>query len=137
MKLFLNDPTSLALQNALTGLSLRQQVISNNLANLNTPGFKAARVSFEAELRNALEEVADPLPLQTTHADHFGAAPTALDAVQPSVQTLNDRSLRLDGNNVDLERELAELTETVIRFQASTQLMARKIMLLRSVISGR
>ncbi len=137
MKLFLNDPASLALQNALTGLSLRQQVISNNLANLNTPGFKAARVSFEAELKNALEEAADPLPLRTTHADHFGDAPAALDAVQPSVQTLNDRSMRLDGNNADLERELAELTETVIRFQASTQLMARKIMLLRGVISGR
>ncbi|MBX3170359.1 MAG: flagellar basal body rod protein FlgB [Candidatus Eremiobacteraeota bacterium] len=44
------------LENSLDASSLRQQVIANNIANLNTPGYQAQTVSFEAELRQALEE---------------------------------------------------------------------------------
>ncbi len=50
------------LENALDASSLRQQVIANNIANINTPGFQAQTVNFEAELRQAMED--DETPAQ-------------------------------------------------------------------------
>lgn len=134
---FLDTAAIVALEKSLRGLSLRQQVISNNLANVNTPGFKASKVTFEDELQKVLaEDDADQHVLARTHPKHFGIEEPSLDAVQPQVHELERTTLRADGNNVDLEVELANLAETVIRYQASTAALSRKFALLRSIVVG-
>ena len=140
MEVFLGDTTTALLQKALSGLSLRQQVISNNLANLNTPGFKASEVVFESELRRALAaqqaQREQPVTLRVTHPAHITDAPRPPLDVQPVIRERADLSNRADGNNVDLEREMMALAETAIRYQASVQLIARKLALLRTIIAG-
>jgi len=136
MKVFLGDTISVLLQQALRGLSLRQQVISNNLANISTPGFKASEVIFESELRRALEaKQEDRVALRTTHPAHFSASPSSALEVRPIIRERSETTLRADGNNVDLEREMTMLVETAIRYQASAQVLSRKLALLRTIIT--
>ncbi|MCS7220768.1 MAG: flagellar basal body rod protein FlgB [Anaerolineae bacterium] len=136
MRVFFDDITTAVLQRALTALSLRQQVTSNNLANLNTPGFKASEVLFEAELKRALEaERGQVEPLRVTHPAHFRVDSSSALEVQPIVRTRMNTTLRADGNNVDLEKEMASLTETSLLYQASTQILARKLALLRAIVT--
>jgi flagellar basal-body rod protein FlgB len=136
VKVFLDDVTTMVLQRALTALSLRQQVASNNLANLNTPGFKASEVRFEAELQRVLNADREQgESLRVTHPAHFRIDPSSAWEVQPVVRTRTDTLLRADGNNVDLEKEMASLAETALLYQASTQILARKLALLRTIVT--
>jgi flagellar basal-body rod protein FlgB len=127
-----NDPAFKASRLALDGLSLRQKVTANNIANVDTPGFKAQQVSFEDQLQQALTDTEQPgLPLAATNAGHLGgsASKTALISVRHQA---ND--LRNDANNVDIDVEMTNLAETQLRYQALTQLTGMKFALLKSII---
>lgn len=92
----LDSVSSLALRSALDGLALRQRVTANNIANVNTPGFHAQRVSFE-----------DALARSVAMGDG-------------SVQATTDTSLeptRLNGSNVNMDTETLSNIDTVLRFQ--------------------
>ncbi len=125
--------TDRVLQAALTGLASRQRVIADNVANVDTPGFKASAVQFEALLRKA-----------AGGGDSFRllSVPGAVDAppadprtVAPQVVTLADTSLRADGNNVDLDQQMVQLAETNITYNAVAQLTGARLQLLRTVIN--
>jgi flagellar basal-body rod protein FlgB len=137
MNTFLGDKTSVVLQQTLTGLSRRQQVIGNNLANLNTPNFKASEVVFESELKRALDAQDQPDMLVKTHATHLAEDTQSVLSVEPIERAQKQLTMRLDGNSVDVEREMASLAETVLRFQSSAQVLSRKLAMWRSVITGR
>jgi flagellar basal-body rod protein FlgB len=110
------DVTSVALHSAMRGLAARQRAVADNVANVNTPGFLASRVSFESALLDAVRG---------------GAAP----AVQPTVS----RSLeptRINGNNVNLDRETLIDVETGLRYQLAVRAMDGKFAALRTVIGG-
>jgi flagellar basal-body rod protein FlgB len=114
----LPDATISALHAALNGLSERQRVISDNIANLETPQFLAGRVEFEASLARALEDGADPLA--ATEATHTRSlAPT-----------------NPNGNNVGLDTETLDGIETNLRFQLTTTAINDKFRLLRTAIGG-
>lgn len=131
----LNDPTGRVLQAALNGLSLRQQVIAENLANVDTPGYVATEVSFEDRLRRALApEEGGRLQLVSTDARHLGG-PGPIATQLASVHHTVDSPVRNDGNNVDVDREMARLAETQISYQAMTQLASNRLALLRSIIT--
>ena len=89
-----------ALNTALDGLALRQRVIADNVANIQTPGFLAGRVSFEESLAAA---VAGGSGTTTTSVARSTAAP------------------REDGNNVNLESETLLNIQTNLRYQLATQ----------------
>jgi len=128
----IDDQATRALVAAMDGLSLRQRVISNNLANVDTPGFKASDVSFEQQLARSLNP--EPgLAMQTTHAGHLSTPAASPAGAQ--VTTRQSTSQRLDGNNVDLEREMVYLTETVLHFQAVSRVISRRLATLRTVIN--
>jgi flagellar basal-body rod protein FlgB len=124
----LSDRVDLLIKRAMDGLSARQQVISNNIANVDTPGFKAGRVSFETSLRRALQggtalSVTDPRHLQPPEYQP-----------NPSVQVLNTVG-RTDGNNVDIDLEMSQLAETSIRYSALVEVMGKRLASLRTVIN--
>ncbi|GGC01574.1 flagellar basal body rod protein FlgB [Cellulomonas carbonis] len=89
-----------AMNSALDGLALRQRVIADNVANINTPGFLAGRVSFEDSLRAAV-------------SDGSGAvSPRVARSLEPT---------RTNGNNVNLDTETLSNVDTGLRYQLATQ----------------
>lgn len=129
------DPTARCLKMALDGLSMRQQVISNNIANVDTPGFKGGEVSFEEQLRRALARDGGGA-LTVTHPAHFVSAGRTQGTIdRPLVTQSNNLTLRNDGNNVDIEKEMAKLAETSIMYSAVSQQMAAKLSLLKTIIN--
>jgi len=110
----------------------RAEVLANNIANADTPNFKARDVDFAAVLAGQLDSY--ELPLEQTavrHQDEFLSPDTAADLLfrtphQPSV----------DGNTVELQEEMARYTENAIRYQASFQFLNSKFKGLTSAIKG-
>jgi flagellar basal-body rod protein FlgB len=129
--MFSVDPTFNTLKAALDGLSLRQQVISQNLANVDTPGYQARQVSFEDSLKRALQK--DDFSLVTTNPAHL----TIQNVVAgPSVEARPGGSIRTDGNDVDIDVELTDMSETGIQYQAVSQAASQKLLLLKSIATG-
>lgn len=124
----ISDRVDLLLKKAMDGLSLRQQVISNNIANVDTPGFKAARVSFEANLRRALQSGTALSLTDPRHMEPPEYQPN------PSVQVVNTVG-RTDGNNVDIDLEMTQLAETSIRYSALVEVLGKRLAALRTVIN--
>lgn len=111
---------------ALSGLAARQRTIASNVANVDTPNFKASEVRFEDTLKKAIQS-ARP-----------GRAPDRA-GLQSAVTrtTLDDATAaRGDGNNVDVDREMEMLGETNLTYSALTQAMSTRLGILRNVISG-
>ena len=113
-----SDPTANALVHLLDATALRQRVLSNNVANSDTPGYTRQDVSFQSELADAIKE-------------------GNLQSFQPSVQADATPSQRGDGNNVTLEREMTELNKNALLNQMAIQLLQSKIAITRSAITGR
>jgi len=105
---------------ALEAAALRHQVISNNIANVNTPGYQALEVSFEEQLSRAMM-----LELET------------LDQLSPEVRRAEGLAMRNDGNNVDIDREIGKLGKNSVTYQTLVQVLASQMGMLRSAISGR
>ncbi|GAW92913.1 flagellar basal body rod protein FlgB [Calderihabitans maritimus] len=121
------------LEKALEAASLRQQAISHNLANVNTPGFKKAYVTFEEDLKRALG-MQKKIELEQTHPRHL-PMPVSLRQVEPQVQRDHSTSLRNDGNNVDIDEEMAKLAMNTINYNAAVQLLNARLGMLRYAIN--
>ena len=123
MPTYVTDNTISALSKALQGQALRQRTIANNLANVDTPGYKPQRVDFEAQLRHALASAEDGNP----------ASSAVIDALRPQATTPPSPALRRDGNAVDLETEMVELAESSTHYDALLRLLSKKLQMLKSV----
>lgn len=131
----LNNPTATTLEKALEAGTLRQRVIANNVANINTPGFKRSTVVFEQELRRAIGR-GSRLALARTNPAHLaGNGPLTPSEVEPQVVRETSTSLRPDGNNVSLDEEMVNLAMNTFQYQAAAQFLSGKISKLRHVIS--
>ncbi len=112
-----DDVSSSALRVAVTGLSARQNAIANNIANVETPGFKARKVKFEEALQGAVARGESPL----------GVKPSVLTSLEPT---------RLNGNNVNLDEETLSHIDTTMRYQLTLRAIDSKYGLLRDAIKG-
>ena len=122
------------LQKSLDFRSLRQNMLSANVANSETPGYKARDLVFEEALGKAMR-AGEPGPLQVRSPRHFDgndAEPLAL--VTPETIRSGNPVGSIDGNTVDLEREMAKLGENQIMFQVLTQALNTRFRELRKVI---
>ena len=130
-----NTKSDQLLKSALEGLTARQRTIADNVANVDTPEFKASRVSFETALKQAHGTIDEPLKM--FKVDNAVAAPGEAPAdLKPTVVQETDLGRRNDGNNVDVDREMLELSDTNVRFNALIQVMSSKISGLRYVINN-
>ncbi len=112
----ISDGVTQALHMAMNGLDARQQAITGNVANVETPNYLAREVSFEDSLRTAL---AGGSPTSASMSVSESLAPT-----------------RLDGNNVNVDFELLAQKETVLRQKLVVQAINSKYQLLRTAITG-
>jgi flagellar basal-body rod protein FlgB len=124
------DNASRAAKVALDGLSLRQQAISRNLANADTPGYKAQTVNFEDTLKNMFNRD-DSLRLTQTNSAHL--EPNTTQNASFSLTSRPGGSMRADENNVDVDIEMADMAEVGIQYQAVTQLISKKLLLLKTL----
>jgi flagellar basal-body rod protein FlgB len=132
-----NDLTFTLLRKGLDALSARNTVIANNIANIETPNYKAADVAFEDSLRRAIVLDAPNLRLTETdpaHLNRRGEQQQRLEELHHRTFRRNDTSMRKDGNNVDVENEMIRLAETGLNYQAMSTLATKKLALMRMVI---
>ncbi len=114
------------LQAAMSGLAARQKAIANNVANVDTPGFKAAQVNFEDVLNQMVKRARPDTSVNQS----------AMDAAM-RMTTLDDAtSSRADGNNVDIDQQMEMLSEANLNYSALTQVMSTRLGILRGVIKG-
>ena len=112
---------------ALDGLWKRQEVISNNLANVDTPGYKSQYVTFEDALRKSLEN---------SHTNGREGILKAIEVAPIEVKEVTGRTERLDGNNVDATDEMVEMTRATYQYQYLLNAVNPDLSRLRTVIKG-
>ena len=124
-----------ALLRSLDASAMRQKAIADNVANVNTPGFKRIEVSFEGELRKAL----DPNRLQgaQTAAGHMSIGRPNLLEVHPEAYRPNDPTLAGQVNDVDIDMEMAKLAENQILFNSGVKFLQDRVSTIRAAIQGR
>ena len=132
MNLF-DSPVMVALSRQLDSSTLTQRVIANNVANVNTPGFKKSQVSFREQLRQALDAKAPALA--TSNPRHIGGA-ADISKVAPRVVQERDTIMRYGQNNVDIDQEMVNLAANQIIYDISANSLSGKLGILGYVIRG-
>jgi flagellar basal-body rod protein FlgB len=112
------------LDNLLSWTSKRQQALAANVANMDTPGYHARDYSFEEQLTSSLTMTA-------TASNHIAPMQEASTAQLYDVKTKE----KPNGNNVDLEREMTEITKNGLQYITLVQYLNQKIRTLREAIS--
>lgn len=112
----LNDSNFRIMQKSLDALWLRQKVISNNIANIDTPGYKSKRVEFENILNN-----------QLTSLNNDQGTNNQLQSIEPQIIEDNKYIMREDGNNVDIDAQNIELVRTQIQYEYMTRMISSAI----------
>ncbi|UNC91740.1 flagellar basal body rod protein FlgB [Candidatus Contubernalis alkaliaceticus] len=121
------------LQKGLGAASLSQKVSANNIANVNTPYFKRSQVVFQDHLAQAYKKAGAGLAV--TRPGHMGGGASNTKDVNPRVEKDTATRMRSDGNNVDVDREMAELTMNQLYYNALSQSIDGKLGMLRYVIN--
>ena len=117
------DLTYMLLKKALDVCLLRHKVISNNIANVDTPGFKASKVIFEEKLRAALNS-----------NSNFSSE---IRQIKPEVVQDNSPTQREDFNNVDIEKEMVKLSQNTLYYNIYVQLLSEKLEMIREAIQSK
>lgn len=122
---------SALLQKALDGTWQRQRAISNNIANYETPGYKAINVSFEDSLDQEVQKLAGSMGTEERYSEGMEAIKNSEIGVYSDYST----SERADGNNVNIESENIEMAKAQIQYQYLTRSMTDMFSRLRYAIS--
>lgn len=116
----LTDLTDLVIQRSLDGASLEQQILTNNLANADTPGFSASNVNFQASLNAALASSEPKAALE-----NLTFAPEAAGG-----------TVQANGNDVDENQQMAALTQNVVQYETLTEIEKARMQTLQAAIGG-
>ena len=124
------------MESSLKALTVRRDVISDNIANADTPFFKRSEVTFESQLKRALDSEKEPeFPALLTNEKHI-SFDEAIDykSVKPRVQVEFDSNYRNDKNNVDIDKEMTDWTKNSMQYNAMIESYSRNIKLLDYVM---
>src|SRR5205814_7866895 len=137
MKLF--DTTLARLERSLDVRLARHNVLSANIANVDTPGYTAKDVDFKAAMAAAEQSgSAESMTLAATDESHLGAGAAASISTHSAEMPLVDATGSapgLDGNKVDLDRTMVALAENGLQYGASARAAGKKLAILRYVSS--
>ncbi len=121
---------------ALRVRSQRAELIANNLANADTPNFKARDVDFRAALAaSGYADASGGLRMNTTQGRHLGG-PEAMAGADPALRYRQPLAPSLDGNTVDVQVEQASFAENAVRYQATLTFINSKLRGLMTAITG-
>lgn len=130
LKLF--SSTINTLEQAMNYSTAKQKAISHNIANADTPNYKAKSVSFQSEFNRVLN---DAMKANKTDHRHFEFTATNKSGYSAFTQT-NSAAYNHNGNNVDIDKEMAELAKNQIYYNAVADRIGSKFNSLKTVIRG-
>lgn len=118
-------------ETALHLRAMRSEILTSNIANADTPGYKSRDIDFKAAFQSARSEVSILRRTDARHLSGQGSQPVAADVkyrvpMQPSV----------DGNTVEADVEQAQFSENAVRYRASLRFLSGSISSLRYAIKG-
>ncbi|MCR9119171.1 MAG: flagellar basal body rod protein FlgB [bacterium] len=111
-----------AVQKLMSAAELRHRAIGENIANVNTPNYKRLVVDFESELAKHMAE---------------GGTAEELNALKPDIHVDPHAVARGDGNTVDIDQELGDMSKNVMLYQTYAQLLTSKLSQMKAAISTR
>jgi flagellar basal-body rod protein FlgB len=111
----------------------RQKVISSNIANINTPNYKTKELSFENELNSMTN---NSLQLKQTNLKHISMTNGNLNNINPKLVEVQGLQEQNDGNNVNLDTQMSEMSKNKILYDAIQSSIKRDSKLFRSVIES-
>jgi len=117
------NKTLALLEQALDLRSERHRLISSNIANQDTPGYKGLEIDFKSALKQAFGS-ADGISLAQTDPRHLPTGQPAGPSAVPQPISAPGGSSRLDGNTVNSEKEMAKLAENTLMYDATAQIVA-------------
>lgn len=121
-------------QTALNVRAYRQQVLASNIANADTPNYKARDIDFQSALHNALGAKSSSVALARTAARHLPAA--SLSPFATSVQYRGEQQSSVDGNTVNSDVERAQFAENSVQYEASLTFIGGYLRTLNTAITG-
>lgn len=114
----------------------RAQIINANIANAETPGYRAIGYDFEDQLQTVLG-ADEPLALRVSDPKHRRQEfVTAQGEVEPDIFVRPSESVAEDGNTVDMDTEMAQLSKNEILYRTTVETISRKLGTLRYAING-
>ncbi|WP_404330218.1 flagellar basal body rod protein FlgB [Mesobacillus maritimus] len=120
------------LEQALSAATLKQKVIASNIANVDTPNYKSKSVDFQATLQQALEN--QSVTSYKTNEKHLPFS-SEHSAFNPKINTNNETKFKPNGNNVDMDYEMAQLAKNQLWYNAVTDRVNGHFNSLRTVIN--
>jgi flagellar basal-body rod protein FlgB len=131
------DKTMQLLQRSLDLRGARQQIIAANIANEETPRYRASDLNFGQALASA-QRGNVPITLASTHHSHFGPKGTGVQRVSGKIEEVPAGDLPLDANTVNIELEMAKMSDNAMQYNtAATILGMRFRQLLAAIREGR
>lgn len=121
-------------EGALELRTKRAEVLASNLANADTPGYKARDIDFASALKSQMSTSGSGAKLQATNSKHFGFASSTVDSVDLQYRTPLQPSL--DGNTVDEQSEISRFAKNTLDYQATFQFLNGKFKGLSKAIKG-
>jgi flagellar basal-body rod protein FlgB len=117
VSIFAADGVSNVLHSSLNGISFRQRVIADNIANVDTPAFRASTVEFESSLRSAIDS---------------GSAERLDSGAVGYTATPTQTPVGANGNNVDLRKETMAAMQSVFQYQVVSRAVSDRLDLART-----
>jgi len=116
--------------------SQRQQVLATNIANVDTPNYKAQDFDFKAAMKSALSSVGPSSGMVATNSRHIGGASVGSSATQVQTQPRKQLQNNADGNTVDMNVETVQFTENALQYETLVSMINGQFKSLNSVIQG-
>jgi flagellar basal-body rod protein FlgB len=113
------DNTQLGLERAIEGAGMRQQLLANNLANAETPGFKRSDLDFHSTLAQAMQS----------------GSPSSIESVQFTPEQ-EQTTMRADGNGVDVDVESADMAKNALDYQALVSVAQARDSIIKSAMGA-
>lgn len=125
------------LEKSLNLRSLQHQILASNIANMDTPNYKAVELDVAEEMNRKRKQGSSPgIQLTRTQKTHLLVNNSPTDAVKIKIAKSPEFSLRGDGNTVDLDRTMGKLAENTLLYRTAAKLISRKFNGLKNAIKG-
>jgi flagellar basal-body rod protein FlgB len=129
------DGTMATLQKSLNTGSLRHKVLTSNIANIDTPNYKAFEVVMEdVDKRDTLAK--GPVELVRTRPRHLPGRHSSSNPIKIKTVDSSGNNFRADGNTVDLDKTMGKLAENTLMYRTAAQIIKKKFQGLKNAIQG-
>lgn len=123
-------------QTALKLRAARQELLASNIANADTPNYKAKDIDFASALQGALEGSPAQLPMTATSPRHLGGHPSGESVMGAPVMYRTVLQPSADGNTVDMDVERAQFADNALRYEASVRFVSEQVKNVLAALQG-